>query len=114
MGNLHMSNRGRAGRSVAVVAIIVIATAGILVGRDSNSQEGEMLSYLSFVLYVAAALLAVSVIRNSRKGGSSVGGEGRSRTGVPEGPLDVSDIEREFDALEKEIDREENGGDIQS
>ena len=94
---------------MAVVAIIVIATAGILVGSDSDSQEGEMLSYLSIVLYIAAALLSVTMVMNSRKNMGPSGGEARPRDGASDEPFDASGIEREFDALEKEIDREENG-----
>lgn len=94
---------------MAVVAIIAIATAGILVGSDSDSQEGEMLSYLSIVLYIAAALVAATMVRNSRKNRGPGDGEARPRDMVPDESFDASDIEREFDALEKEIDREENG-----
>lgn len=109
----HMSNQGRTGRLAAVITIIAIATAGILVGRGSDTEEGEMLSYLSIVLYVAAALLAATTIRSSRKDGGGRQGPARPRAEDADEGLDASDIEREFDALEKEIDREENGVNIQ-
>lgn len=103
-----MSGRSYAGPVAAIIAIIAIATMGVLVSRRSGSEEeyAEMLLYLSVILYIVAAVIAAVVLREPGRKGAEEKARAREEKGDES---DVSEIEREFAALEREIDQEEKG-----
>ncbi len=104
--------------AVAAASLIIVSTL-VLWSMPANpgTSSEEALTYMSIVIFILGLTLIGPVIYYMRTGGEDdrEPDTGREDVGEP-GPSDetesddyVSDIEREFQALEMEIDREEKG-----
>jgi hypothetical protein len=99
-------------QSAAVIMVASLAVSLVLLMLMPSEPEGatdQIITYSALALYVAAlALLGMVIYHRRRKetdGGARADSDGED--GQYEGG--ISDIEREFEALEKEIEREERG-----
>ena len=92
-----------------VVLLIVSLVLLFIMPAESEELTDELITYGSVVLYAASVAMAGAVVYFRR-----VDGRGRSSARpVPDDEVEeeyrdeISEIEREFEALEKEIEREE-------
>jgi amino acid transporter len=98
-------NRSRVTAAVMVVLLAASLVLLFLMPAESDDTADLAVTYASLALFVVALALVAPVIYFSRRGGTR-------RPAAAEEEVygdEASDIEKEFEALEKEIDREEKG-----
>lgn len=103
--------------SVAIVALIFISLFVLSdVPSDTEDSTEQLMTYLSLLLFVMALVLISALAFVVSRGQSEPRSEGSTSEEVEEEGGDssesyggASDIELEFEALEKEIAKEENG-----
>lgn len=114
-----MASKGRMGFFAVAAAALVVLSIFVLwdMPADPGTPSERALTYMSIVIFILGLTLIGPVIyymRNERE--DRVGLDSRPEEAGEPDPSDetdlddyVSDIEREFQALEMEIDREEKG-----
>lgn len=111
-----MARNGRMGLLAVASAVLIIVSVLILWTMPANPEEttDQAMTYVSIGIYIVGVTLTGPVIYYMRRGAkadSEQEGEKEDLETVEpdESEADnyVSDIEREFQALEMEIDREE-------
>ncbi len=100
----------RSGKTAVFMIVLLTISLILLVIMPAESDDvvGQLVTYASIVLYVAALSLVGLIVYYRRS--SPVGRTSDTRGSAnPYESLDgeISEIEKEFEALEKEIEREE-------
>jgi hypothetical protein len=113
-----MARNERMGLVAVASAVLIIVSVLILWTMPADPEEtaDQAMTYVSIGIYIAGLALIGPVIYFMRAGADAdpqrEEEKEETETAEPDEPeIDdyVSDIEREFQALEMEIDREENG-----
>jgi hypothetical protein len=102
-------NRSQSAAVIMVASLAVSLVLLMLMPSDPEGATDQVITYSALALYVAAlALVGVVVYHRGRE---ETGGAARADPEEEGGQNGggISEIEREFEALEKEIEREERG-----
>ena len=103
-------NRSGKAAAVMVASLAVSLVLLFIMPAESDELTDQAITYCSVALYAASVAMVGAVVYFQR-----VDGEGDRGRPISDKDLDeeyrdeISEIEREFEALEKEIEREESG-----
>jgi amino acid transporter len=101
----------RSGKVAALMVVLLVVSLILLFMMPAESDEVADLSitYTAIAIYIASLAMAGIVVYYRRADGKGERPKPPSDDDVGEEYMDeISEIEKEFEALEKEIEREEN------